>query len=409
MIDNVNDKLNRIEASCKKVMKQIDDIALINQEKVLSAFQKEKIALAHFAPSSGYGYDDVGRPKLCALYADIFKAEKAFISPLITCGTHAIFLALRGALCPGDLAISITGQPYDTLLDCLYGKNVGSLADDGIKFKTIPMLGSKINISKVLKVIAEKRPKMVYVQRSRGYSKRKTLTIEYLEEVFKEIRKVCPKTIIMVDNCYGEFVSTREPIEIGADIIAGSLIKNIGGGLAPTGGYIAGRADLVDASVRRLTAPSLGDEVGSYNATYTPFFEGLFIAPHVVGGALKGNVLLGKTAKVCGFKTSPEPNHVPEDIIRTITFNNKQKFLDFVQSIQSLSPVDSYLVLEPYKMPGYNDNIIMASGSFVQGSSIEFSCDGPVKPPYIAYMQGGITYEHIKLVARNLLAKNLQK
>ncbi|MBQ7452786.1 MAG: methionine gamma-lyase family protein, partial [Clostridia bacterium] len=208
------------------------------------------------------------------------------------------------------------------------------------------------------------------------------------------------------DNCYGEFVSTREPIEVGADIIAGSLIKNIGGGLAPTGGYIAGRAELVESATRRLTAPSLGDEVGSYNSSYAPFFEGLFIAPHVVAGALKGNVLLGKTAKACGFKTSPEPSHVPEDIIRTITFDNKDKFIDFVQSIQSLSPVDSFLVLEPYRMPGYNDDIIMASGSFVQGSSIELSCDGPVRPPYIAYMQGGITYEHIKLVARELLAKN---
>ncbi|MBQ7453225.1 MAG: methionine gamma-lyase family protein, partial [Clostridia bacterium] len=200
MTDNINQKLNAIERSCQKVMNQINEIALYNQEKVLSAFQKEKIALGHFAPSSGYGYDDIARPKLCALYADIFKAEKAFISPLVTCGTHAIFLALRASLCPGDLAISITGKPYDTLLDCLYGKNIGSLADDGIKFETIPMLGSKINLKRVLNELANKKPKLVYIQRSRGYSKRKTLTIEYLEDVFKEIRKVCPKTIIMVDN-----------------------------------------------------------------------------------------------------------------------------------------------------------------------------------------------------------------
>jgi len=399
--------IKSLENKSKTLYSKIDDIALFNQEKVLNAFREERVGLTSFNPSSGYGYDDIARPKLCALYARIFGAESAFVSPNITCGTHALYLALVAALKPGDLMLSITGEPYDTLKDCIVGTECGSLESFGIKFAKINMLGSKINIKRALYVIQEKKPKMVYIQRSRGYSARNTLAIDYIEDVITAIKKVAPQTIVMVDNCYGEFCETKEPTEVGADLMAGSLIKNIGGGLAPTGGYIAGRKDLVENAAKRLTAPSLGSEVGSYNATYMPFFEGLFIAPHVVSGVLKGNVLVGKVAKQCGFNTSPNTSSVPADIIRTITFNNADKFTRFVQNIQKLSPVDSYVVPEAYAMPGYNDKVIMAAGTFVQGSSIELSCDGPLKSPYIAYLQGGLTYEHIKIVAIDLAENNL--
>ena len=399
--------LKKIEKSCAKQFSQIDDIALYNEEKILNAFREERVSLSNFNPSSGYGYDDIARPKLSAIYARIFGAESAFVSPNITCGTHALYLALVGALKAGDTMLSITGAPYDTLCDCISSNECGSLKSLGIKFEQIKMQGSKINLEKALKEISQKKPKMVYIQRSRGYTGRNTLTIEYLAAVIKEVKAACQNTIVMVDNCYGEFCETKEPTQVGADLMAGSLIKNIGGGLAPTGGYIAGRKGLVENAAKRLTAPSLGSEVGSYNATYTPFYEGLFISPHVVGGALKGNIILGKVAKKCGFNTSPSASMVPADIIRTITFNNEEKFVKFVQNIQKLSPVDSFVRPEPYDMPGYQDKVIMAAGTFVQGSSIELSCDGPLKKPYIAYIQGGLTLEHIKLVALDMLENNL--
>ena len=399
--------LKQIEKSAVKQYSVLDDIALFNQQKVLNAFREERVSLNSFNPSSGYGYDDIARPKLCALYARIFNAQSAFVSPNITCGTHALYLALVGALKSGDTMLSITGDVYDTLKECIVGTDCGSLESMGIKFEKINMQGSKINLKRVLSAIKDKQPKMVYIQRSRGYTGRNTLTIEYIAEVIKQIKAISPNLIVMVDNCYGEFCEKQEPIEVGADLMAGSLIKNIGGGLAPTGGYVAGRKELVENAAKRLTAPSLGSEVGSYNATYMPFFEGLFISPHVVSGALKGNVLLGKVAQKCGFKTSPKPNLVPADIIRTITFNNEEKFVQFVENIQKLSPVDSFVRPEPYDMPGYQDKVIMAAGTFVQGSSIELSCDGPLKKPYIAYLQGGLTLEHIKLVAINMLENNL--
>lgn len=401
-MDKLNE-LKKIEKECAAVFDQINDRAFINEQKVLDAFRECRVALTHMNGSSGYGYDDTARPKLCELYAKVLGAQRAFVSPNITCGTHALYLALSAVLRPGDVAVSVTGAPYDTLSDCIFGTGNGSLKDFGIEFQEVPMLGDEVDFIACKKAIKAHQPKLIYIQRSRGYSTRQTLTIAQIEQIIKTLKPFTPDAIFMVDNCYGEFVETCEPTAVGADLIAGSLIKNIGGGLAPTGGYVAGRSDLVELAEKRLTAPSLGAEVGSYNASYLPFFEGLFIAPHVVSGVLKGNVLLGKVAEKLGLKTSPKTDIVPQDIIRTIEFGEENALVRFIQNAQKLSPIDSFVVPMPWDMPGYTDKVVMAAGAFVQGSSIEFSCDAPVRAPFIAYMQGGLTYEHIKIIALNML------
>lgn len=401
-MDKLNE-LKKIEKECAAVFDQINDRAFINEQKVLDAFRECRVALTHMNGSSGYGYDDTARPKLCELYAKVLGAQRAFVSPNITCGTHALYLALSAVLRPGDVAVSVTGAPYDTLSDCIFGTGNGSLKDFGIEFQEVPMLGDEVDFIACKKAIKAHQPKLIYIQRSRGYSTRQTLTIAQIEKIIKTLKPFAPGAIFMVDNCYGEFVETCEPTAVGADIIAGSLIKNIGGGLAPTGGYVAGRSELVELAEKRLTAPSLGAEVGSYNASYLPFFEGLFIAPHVVSGVLKGNVLLGKVAENLGLKTSPKTDIVPQDIIRTIEFGEENALVRFIQNAQKLSPIDSFVVPMPWDMPGYTDKVVMAAGAFVQGSSIEFSCDAPVRAPFIAYMQGGLTYEHIKIIALNML------
>ena len=401
-MDKLNE-LKKIEKECAAVFDQINDRAFINEQKVLDAFRECRVALTHMNGSSGYGYDDTARPKLCELYAKVLGAQRAFVSPNITCGTHALYLALSAVLRPSDVAISVTGAPYDTLSDCIFGTGNGSLRDFGIEFQEVPMLGDEVDFNACKKAIKAHQPKLIYIQRSRGYSTRQTLTIAQIEKIIKTLKPFAPDAIFMVDNCYGEFVETCEPTAVGADLIAGSLIKNIGGGLAPTGGYVAGRSDLVELAEKRLTAPSLGAEVGSYNASYLPFFEGLFIAPHVVGGVLKGNVLLGKVAENLGLKTSPKTDIVPQDIIRTIEFGEENALVKFIQNAQKLSHIVSFVVTMPWDMPGYTDKVVMAAGAFVQGSSIEFSCDAPVRAPFIAYMQGGLTYEHIKIIALNML------
>ena len=401
-MDKLNE-LKKIEKECAAVFDQINDRAFINEQKVLDAFRECRVALTHMNGSSGYGYDDTARPKLCELYAKVLGAQRAFVSPNITCGTHALYLALSAVLRPGDVGVSVTGAPYDTLSDCIFGTGNGSLKDFGIEFQEVPMLGDEVDFIACKKAIKAHQPKLIYIQRSRGYSTRQTLTIAQIEKIIKTLKPFTPDAIFMVDNCYGEFVETCEPTAVGADLIAGSLIKNIGGGLAPTGGYVAGRSDLVELAEKRLTAPSLGAEVGSYNASYLPFFEGLFIAPHVVSGVLKGNVLLGKVAEKLGLKTSPKTDIVPQDIIRTIEFGEENALVKFIQNAQKLSPIDSFVVPMPWDMPGYTDKVVMAAGAFVQGSSIEFSCDAPVRAPFIAYMQGGLTYEHIKIIALNML------
>ena len=397
--------VEKCEKELEKTFKQIDKIVLSNQEKVLNAFKETNVQLTNFACSSGYGYDDMGKPKLCQLFAKIFSTEDALVCPQITCGTHALTLPLFGILRPGDTLLAITGMPYDTIIDSLTGEGNGSLKDFGIDFKVVEMNGNLIDIKEVEKQIKTVNPKIVYIQRSRGYSARDALSAYYIGDIVKQVKSIKKDVIVMVDNCYGEFTEEKEPTDFGADIMAGSLIKNPGGGVAPTGGYVVGRSDLVRFCAGRLTSPTLGAEVGSYMASYYPYFQGIFIAPHVVGGALKGSLLLGKVFEKLGIESTPKVNEVNCDIIRSIKFNDEKKLIDFCQLVQSMSPVDSSATPMPWDMPGYSDKVIMAAGTFVQGASIELSCDGPIRPPYMCYLQGGITYEHVKLLAIATLEK----
>ncbi len=397
--------VEQCEKELESIFKSIDKIALKNQEKVLNAFKEVSVQLTNFACSSGYGYDDMGKPKLCSVYARVFGTEDALVCPQITCGTHALTLPLFGILRPGDTLLSITGMPYDTIIDSITGEGNGSLKDFGIKFEIVEMNGNQIDINETINQIKKLNPKIVYIQRSRGYSARDALSAYYIGDIINQIKSVKPDVIVMVDNCYGEFTEDKEPTDFGADIMAGSLIKNPGGGIAPTGGYVVGRKDLVALAAGRLTSPTLGNEVGSYMASYYPYFQGFFMAPHVVAGALKGSLLLGCVLDKIGIESTPKAGEMTHDIIRSIKFGAEDKLVKFCQLVQSMSPVDSNVVPFPWDMPGYNDKVIMAAGTFVQGASIELSCDGPIRPPYICYLQGGITYEHVKLLAIATLEK----
>lgn len=397
-------------AECEKNLKEIfdyyDDIALFNTKKVLKAFQDARVAGRHFFGSTGYGYGDEGRDKLSEVFAKVFGAESALVSPLITCGSHALNIALFGLLRPGDTIFSITGDPYDTLGEVVYDKNgLGSLPDFNIKFEKVELRNGEIDETSALKYIEKHKPKVVYIQRSRGYAIRDALSVDKMEGVFEKIKEISPNSFIMVDNCYGEFVEKREPTEVGADVIVGSLIKNAGGSLAPTGAYIAGTKKAVELIANRFTSASLGAEVGSFEMGYRLFFQGLFMAPHVTVGAIKGMYLIGEVMEKLGFNTMPKSNQKTYDIIKSIEFNTKEELIDFVQTIQKFSPVDSNVVPEPWDMPGYTEPVIMAAGTFVGGASIELSTDCPIKKPYWAYLQGGITYEHCKLVAEELNKK----
>lgn len=398
--------INLIE-NCEKELepqfKAAEDIALYNQKKVLDAFKKHRIALRHFAPSTGYGYGDEGRDALNAVFADIFGAEAAVCSPTITCGTHAISLCLYGVLRPGDVVLSITGEPYDTLKDVVNGEGGGTLKDYGIKFESIPLIDGKIDEKKIAEYFAKHTvPKMVYMQRSRGYEWRSALSVPEIENAVIFLRKTGFSGCVMLDNCYGEFVEKKEATEIGVNLLAGSLIKNPGGGIVPTGGYFAGDKKYVELVQNRLTSPSIGGEVGSYAFGYQYYFQGLFMAPHIVLQAVKGALLYASVLEKMGYKTSPAAGVMPKDIITSIRFEDRKKLISFIQGIQRNSPVDSFVSAEPSEMPGYNDEVIMAAGCFVQGASIELSADAPIRPPYIAYFQGGLTYEHLKLTLMNM-------
>lgn len=398
--------INLIE-NCEKELepqfKAAEDIALYNQKKVLDAFKKHRIALRHFAPSTGYGYGDEGRDALNAVFADIFGAEAAVCSPTITCGTHAISLCLYGVLRPGDVVLSITGEPYDTLKDVVNGEGGGTLKDYGIKFESIPLIDGKIDEKKIAEYFAKHTvPKMVYMQRSRGYEWRSALSVPEIENAVIFLRKTGFSGCVMLDNCYGEFIEKKEATEIGVNLLAGSLIKNPGGGIVPTGGYFAGDKKYVELVQNRLTSPSIGGEVGSYAFGYQYYFQGLFMAPHIVLQAVKGALLYASVLEKMGYKTSPAAGVMPKDIITSIRFEDRKKLISFIQGIQRNSPVDSFVSAEPSEMPGYNDEVIMAAGCFVQGASIELSADAPIRPPYIAYFQGGLTYEHLKLTLMNM-------
>lgn len=395
--------IDTCEKNLQDKFKILEDVALFNQEKVLNAFKKNQIALRHFVGTSGYGYGDEGRDTLNKLVADIFCAEQAICSPQIVSGTHALSLCLFGTTRPGDKILSITGEPYDTLHDVISGDGIGSLKDYNVSFDYIALKNGKIDKEIIREYLSKNGfPTMIYMQRSRGYEWRDALTISDIEDAVKFLRDLGYNGLIMLDNCYGEFIEKKEATEVGVNLMAGSMIKNIGGGIAPTGGYVVGDTKYVEQVQNRLTAPSIGGEVSSYAYGYQYFYQGLFLAPHTVLQALKGSLLFGEVLGALGYETSPSKDKLPGDIIRAIKFGNEKDLVKFIQGIQANSPIDSHVLALPWAMPGYENEVIMAAGCFVQGSSIELSADAPIKPPYIAYLQGGITYEHCKIALQNI-------
>ena len=401
--------VNEVEKECEPIFAKLEDICLHNQKKVLDAFRDANVNLADIASSTGYGNDDRARVKLSEVYARAFGAETGIVSPLITSGTHALTIALFGILRPDDIMFSVTGKPYDTLIDVIFGEGIGSLKDFKIKYEDVELVDNDFDYGAIEKQMKKLHPRMVYVQRSRGYTSRESLSVAKIEKLIKFVKQIDSKVIVMVDNCYGEFVEKIEPSNVGADVMVGSLIKNAGGGIAPTGAYIVGTNYAIEQISSRFIAPSIGLEIGSYAGSYTPFFQGVFSAPHVVLSALKGSVLFGRVAEKFGINSTPNFGDELHDIVRTIVFGNEDGLVEFCRIIQKLSPIDSNVVPFPWDMPGYNDKVIMAAGAFVQGSSIELSADGPIRAPYIAYMQGGVTYEHVKIVAIEFADSYLNK
>lgn len=404
--------VRQAESELLDVFTRVDAVEAHTQWNVLRAFQEERVSQRHFAPTTGYGYDDIGRDTLERVFARAFRAEEAIVRPQIVNGTHAIFLALSGILRPGDTLLSITGKPYDTLEQAIgiipTEEKIGALCEFGIRYQEIPLNGNAIDLPAVLQALrANDSIRVVYAQRSRGYAWREAFTCDTLREVFTEI-KACGKDIpILVDNCYGEFTECIEPCDVGADVIAGSLIKNPGGGLAPTGGYIAGRAALIERIAHRLNVPGMGKEVGSYAGGYLPFYQGLFLAPHVTAQSLKTAALFARVFENRGMTTMPHSETLRGDIIQAVQFSDKDDLIAFVQSIQRAAPVDSFVTPEPWDMPGYQDPVIMAAGAFVQGASIELSADAPIRKPYTVYLQGSLTYAHGR-VAAMLALESLQ-
>lgn len=398
--------IEECEEKLENKFKLIDDVAYFNQVKVLNAFEEYKIATRHFNGTTGYGYDDEGRDCLGKLYAKAFGTESGIVSPHLLSGTHALTVALFGLLRPDDTLFCISGMPYDTIRGVIFGENNGSLKDFRVNFECCELKNGKIDFDEVEKQFKKiKNVKVVYIQRSRGYELRDAFSCDEIGEMCRFVRKLGFKGCIFVDNCYGEFVEKTEPTEVGADIIVGSLIKNAGGGLAPTGGYICGKSEYINLIGKRLTAPSIGLEVGSYEGSYRNFYQGLFLAPHTVAQALKTSLLIGQAMGELGYKNYPALDKVPHDITRAIEFDSADKMVNFIREVQYASPIDSYVTCESWDMPGYDDKIIMAAGTFVSGASIELSADGPVKPPYIAYFQGGLTYEHGKYALERILNK----
>lgn len=405
MSNRASEIVAKNETKCVELFKKIDEIAYFNQKKVLDAFRKNRISAAHLSGSTGYGYSDMGRDALGKVFADVFHTDEAIVSPLIASGTHALTISLFGILRPDDLLLSVAGKPYDTLDDVISGENVGSLADFGVKFQSIELSEGKLNFSEITDKIQKLQPKVIFLQRSQGYDWRLPVSIDEIGEIVRITRKFSPNSVVMVDNCYGEFTGFYEPTDVGADVVIGSLIKNCGGGIAPTGAYIAGKSKFVEQIGYRFTASSVGTEIGSCISGYLPYYEGLFLAPTTVASALKSNVLSGYVLKDLGFDSTPECGTLPNDIIRAIKFQNEKKLTDFCEAVQAASPIDSYLTPEAWDMPGYNHRVIMAAGTFVQGSSLEMTADAPIKPPFIGYLQGALTYEHAKIALTEIVEK----
>lgn len=410
---NIDDKILSAEKELEKEFKLAEEIALSNQSKVLNAFIKNKISSNHFNGTSGYGYDDLGREKLCKVFADSFGADDAIVSQAISCGSHAITTVLFGLLRPNDTMLAITGKPYDTLDETIFGlksgEDNGSLKDFGVKYKEVELKdNSDFDDDAILEEI-KNNPKMIYIQRSCGYLYRTALEISKLERIISKIRATGCKSIIVVDNCYCEFVEEKEPTEVGADIAVGSLIKNPGGGLASNGGYIVGKKEYVDLIAGRFTSPSLKKEVGSFEGGYRLLYQGIFLAPHTVLQAKKGSLLIAKVMQNLGYKTIDNTNSLA-DIVRSIVFEEKEDLVNFCKSIQKMSPVDSFVTPVPCEMAGYDCEVVMSAGCFVQGSTMELSCDSPLrKSPYILYIQGALTYEHVKLALNDYLINRWTK
>lgn len=405
---NSTEIIKQAEKAIRNEFERIEDIRDFNQEKVLNAFIENKVAPEHFYTVSGYGHDDLGREVLDKVFADVFKAEKALVRIHFASGTHTLACCLFGNLKYGDKLISVAGAPYDTMQEVIgtAGDDLtkeDSLIGNGVLYDEVPLKnGTDIDFEKLDEMI-DKTVKMVLIQRSKGYSTRKSLSIETIGKICEIVKKNNPNCICFVDNCYGEFVDTKEPLEVGADLIAGSLIKNPGGGLVEAGGYIAGKAKFVDKCANRLTAPGIGSEGGAMFNQHRLIFQGLFMAPSVVCDAVKGAVLAAKIFDEIGYDSYPKYNEKRTDIIQNITFGSPEPLEHFCRTIQSLSPVNGFVTPIPEYIPGYEDQVIMAGGTFIEGSTIELSADGPMRAPYVAYMQGGLTYAHIKIALRKIL------
>ena len=387
------------EQSCKDVFRRIDAIEMVNQQRVLEAFWSERVSTRHFAPTTGYGYDDIGRDTLDRVFAHTMQAEKALVRPQFVNGTHAIFTALAGIVEPGDRIVSITGEPYDTLLEAIgtRGDAPNSLKRFGVSFQAIALTShNEIDLNALAKLSGEP-VRVIYAQRSRGYAWREAITMAQLKAALKAARDLFPEAIFLIDNCYGEFVEATEPTIVGADLIAGSLIKNPGGGLAPTGGYIAGKEALIDRIAQRMTVPGMGAEVGSYAGDYRLFYQGLFLAPHVTAQCVKGASLFARVFEQLNLLTMPLYDATRSDIIQAVQFPDAESLVAFCRSIQKAAPVDSFVSPEPWDMPGYEDQVVMAAGAFVQGATTELSADGPIRAPYTAYLQGSLTYAHARI------------
>lgn len=388
----------RIEETLKDRFKEIDGTAEYNQMKVIKAMQDNRVSDIHFAATTGYGYNDLGRDTLESVYASVFHTESALVRPNLISGTHALAIALSGNLRPGDELLSPAGKPYDTLEEVIgIRESTGSLKEYGVVYRQVDLLSDGTFDYEAIKKAVNEKTKLVTIQRSKGYDTRPTFSVSQIGQLIAFVKSIKPDVICMVDNCYGEFVERIEPSDVGADMVVGSLIKNPGGGLAPIGGYIAGRKDCVDRASFRLTAPGLGKEVGASLGLNQSFYQGLFLSPTVVAGALKGAVFAANVYEQLGFSVVPDSSQSRHDIIQAVTFGNPEGVIAFCQGIQAAAPVDSFVSPEPWDMPGYDAPVIMAAGAFVQGSSIELSADGPIKPPYAVYFQGGLTWYHAKL------------
>ena len=390
--------IDEMEKECLKQFKIVDDICFYNSQKVLKAFQKNRVSETHFNSTTGYGYNDEGRNVIEKVFSSVFKAEDAIVRNQFISGSHALSVTLFALLRPNDTLLSITGKPYDTL-DEVIGivDNPSSLKSFNVNYEQIDLIDNDFDYKKIEEVLKDKKIKVIEIQRSKGYSTRKSITIDKLEKVIKFIKNIDSKVIIMIDNCYCEFVSTKEPTEVGADIVVGSLIKNLGGGIVPNGAYVVGKKDLINLVGERLSLPGEGKEVGPSLGINKYLLQGLFFAPSVVASSLKTAILASKVFENLGYEVEPKYDEERADIVQNIIFHDENKLIKFCQGIQAASPIDSYVEPIPWDMPGYQDKVIMAAGTFTQGSSIELSCDGPIREPYIAYLQGSLMYPYGKL------------